>query len=354
MRIGMLSNSLQGGIWNHSINLSCALGRRGHTVRMVSRNPPGRGIAHHKARALPMWGYELFYRRSGILAGLREMRPGIIHTHHQLGNLDFYLPKVKRLGMPIVSTVHVAPGNESRIDRGVRTYFRRLRKSLTSADRLICVSEYVRQRFLSMGFQDMDVIHNGVDGDVFYREDDARERLGIPDDEFTVLYVGRLSPEKGILHLIRALKGVSGVRLNIIGSGPLSLAVRAYSKKRGNVRFLGRLPDRALRMHYSAADITAFPSVWQEPFGMVLIESMACGTPVVAFRVGGIPEIIQDGRNGILLDERSSGALREAIRYARDNPFPRKASDYCMDYVRRRFTWDRAAMKTEKVYMDYA
>ena len=98
MRIGMLSSSIRGGIWNHSVNLSAALQRSGHVVEMLSRNPPGRGIVHHRTGALPVYPLEYFYRKSRIITRLREMNPDVIQTHHQMGNLDFFLPKIKRLG----------------------------------------------------------------------------------------------------------------------------------------------------------------------------------------------------------------------------------------------------------------
>jgi glycosyltransferase involved in cell wall biosynthesis len=349
MKIGMLSNSLQGGIWNHSIGLSLALGRQGHPVEMFSRNPPGNGIPHHRVPALPLSFYEFFYRKSGLLSGLRESDPDIVHTHHQLGNLDFYLPKLKRLRRPLVSTIHITPSNSSRIDRTVSLYFRRTLSSLRSADRLICVSGYMKGELEGLGLEGVSVIPNGVDTQRFYPEP---LRTGRGHGAFRLLFVGRLSPEKGVAKLLAACSAIPGATLDIVGSGPLSHLCRLYAAKRRNIRFLGRVSNDALRKLYSSADLTVFPSTWQEPFGLVLLESMACGTPVLAFGVGGVPEIVVEGRNGSLVREKTAAGLREAILYARENPFPSGTPGFCVRYVKERFSWDRAAAGTIRVYRE--
>jgi glycosyltransferase involved in cell wall biosynthesis len=351
MKIAMISNSLQGGIWNHSLNLCKALENCGHDLEIISRRSPHRDLSHHKARAIRIYFYEYFYRKSGIISKLRWMRPDVIHTHHQLGNLDFYLQKIKRLGRPMVSTIHVTPGQESRIDRFVRYYLKRMKKSLACSDRLICVSDFIRQSMERQGFSNLDVIHNGVDTGFFHQDKDARKALGFEGDDLLLLFVGRLSYEKGITKLLKACKGLEGVRLNIIGSGPLSALCHYYSMRNKNIRYIGKVSDMALRRHFSAADLTVFPSTWQEPFGMVLIESMACGTPVLAYKVGGVPEIV-NSKNGRLIEERTSMALRKVIEEVRDSPFPKGTPRYCMDYVRSGFSWDIVARQTERVYRE--
>jgi starch synthase len=350
MKIGMIANSIQGGIWNHSMHLSCALQKKGHPVEMLSRNPPKRDIPHHRARAISAYSFEYFYHKSGIISKLKALEPDVIHTHHQLGNLDFFLPKIRRVGKPLVSTLHVTPSRKSRIDRLVSFYFRRIQKSLSSADRLICVSNYMKHEIEGLGLPDVSVIPNGVDTETFHPEREARHDLGIPEDEFTLLFVGRLSPEKGITKLLKAFKGIDSARLNIIGSGPLSSLCRLHSRKTPGINFLGRVSDSILRKNYSAADLTVFPSTWQEPFGMVLIESMACGTPVVAYSVGGVPEVVVNGRNGMLVTEKTHQALREAILHYRENPFPRGTAAFCTDYVKGRFSWESVASRTLDVY----
>ncbi len=350
MKISMLTNSVQGGIWNHAVHLSSALQRTGQKTDLISKTPPQKNIPHHRARAVRIYSLEYFYHMSGIISNLRRLRPDIIHTHHQSGNLDFFLPKIKRLGKPLVSTIHIAPDNKSRIDRIVGFYFRRIIKPLSSADQMICVSNYMKQKIEKLGLPDVKTIPNGVDTSIFYPDTSARQDLRTPNDEFTLLFVGRLSPEKGITNLLSACKRLDNVRLNIIGSGPLSSLCKLYSARHSNINFLGRVSNDVLRKHYSAANMTVFPSTWQEPFGMVLIESMACGTPVLAHSVGGVPEIVVEGKNGLLVREKTPAALRKAVLYVRDNPFPASASRFCVRYVKGRYSWDAVADETLKTY----
>ena len=220
MKIAMLSNSVQGGQWNHSRYLSRSLVDQGHVVEMFSKNPPDTGIPHHRMKAVSVSAFDYFYKKSKILRELREVSPDVIHTHHQLFNLDFYLSKIRRLGIPLVSTLHVAPSQNSRLDRIVNIYFRKAERNLSASDELIVVSRFMKHAFEELGLRGINVIPNGVDTDVFYPDPCAKEELGMPEDEFSLLFVGRMSPEKGINKVLRAASRLKRARLYVIGSGP--------------------------------------------------------------------------------------------------------------------------------------
>lgn len=148
-----------------------------------------------------------------------------------------------------------------------------------------------------------------------------------PDSTLRLFSVGRLSLEKGLVYLFEAVDRLVNedgidVRLRMGGKGPLEGWLRQEIARRGlggHIEFLGFIPDADLLATYRASDIFVLPSL-TEGLPQVLIESMACGVPAVASRVGGIPELIRDGENGLLVEPGSTGQLTQAIRrLARDN-----------------------------------
>jgi glycosyltransferase involved in cell wall biosynthesis len=141
---------------------------------------------------------------------------------------------------------------------------------------------------------------------------------GEKDGEFTVLYTGRLIPTKNVDTLIRAFKGVEG-KLWIVGTGPEEKKLRTLSNELGvNTEFLGYMDRRELPRLYTAASVTVLPS-FSESFGYTIAESLACGTPAIGSRVGMIPEMIEDGKNGYLFDAGNAEELRSRIQQAREN-----------------------------------
>ena len=174
-----------------------------------------------------------------------------------------------------------------------------------------------------------------------------------------LLYVGRLQPIKGLETLLDAMARLPEATLLIIGGDQdepdnghgsgLREQVRALGLSR-RVRFLGAQPQRRLRLFYAAADATVMPSYY-ESFGMVALEAMACGSPVVASRVGGLTTTIQDGVTGYLVPEGDPAALadrvaslladdeararmsREATRWANEHRWPCVAEKICELYA---------------------
>jgi D-inositol-3-phosphate glycosyltransferase len=173
-----------------------------------------------------------------------------------------------------------------------------------------------------------------------------------------LLYVGRLQPIKGLETLLEAMRTLKAATLLIIGGDQdepesghgLYLRERAAALGvAGRVRFLGAQPQRRLRLFYAAADATVMPSYY-ESFGMVALEAMACGSPVVASRVGGLTTTIQDGVTGYLVPEGDPGALaarlgellgdpetcarlgRDAARWAAEHRWPCVAEAVCRLY----------------------
>ena len=215
-----------------------------------------------------------------------------------------------------------------------------------TADAYIFVSNALRERWLSLfpGLKNTHAVHNGADQELFYPAPKAKK-----NDIPVILYVGRLNPEKGVHVLIEAMKilekrGVQAV-CRIVGAVLADKdKTNLYKKKLFQsspscVRFEGRRSARKIGDEYRSADILCCPSVWQEPFGNVNIEAMACGIPVAASRVGGIPEIASEG-GVILVEPNCAVELADALqKLVEDKVLRAKVAAEGLSSFRRRFTW---------------
>jgi glycosyltransferase involved in cell wall biosynthesis len=198
-----------------------------------------------------------------------------------------------------------------------------IRWGLTRAGRVIAVSQALRQRVLELGIDTDRVIaqHNGVDGVRFVVRDrrTARSQLGVSSDAKIVCFVGNLAREKGPDVLLAAMsrQGVSSscnFEVVFLGDGELKKELLATVKDRAlerRVRFLGRQPPATVSLWLTAADLVCLPSR-REGCPNVVLEALASGRPVIASRVGGVPELV-DERNGILVAPDDSTALAEGI-----------------------------------------
>lgn len=162
----------------------------------------------------------------------------------------------------------------------------------------------------------------GVDAARFAPDPSAREavraRLGVADDVFIAGFAGRLVPEKGVHVLIEALAGVADARLLVIGDGPERVRLESLAHRMMPARavFAGHIASTAMPEWLCALDALVLPSLrtprWEEQFGRVLVEAMACGIAVVGAATGEIPRVIGDG--GVVVPESDREALREALR----------------------------------------
>ena len=349
MKVLMVSDMIMHGGAKHTKLVTEGLRRKGVDVEIASYSKAS-GLKDIPSISLPSIFYKLCTDKKRFAEILNESRPDIVHMHHCAGSLELMADKLKAAGMAVVGTVHISPGGDKPVDRMIELYFRRfLSKNLRIADKTICVSRYVEKKINRIGVHNTQTIYNGIDPETIFRVPDARRILGIPDDEKALLYVGRLSPEKGIGMLLKAFKRLRGKKLYIVGSGPMERVCRSYARQNRNVVFAGKVEERDLRLYYSAADLTIVPSTWNEAFGMVNIESMRCGTPPVASALGAMPEIVDDGRNGFLVRDISPEGFAERISEAFGSDLERIGRNG-ERFVGKRFFWDSIAGQTKKVY----
>ena len=206
---------------------------------------------------------------------------------------------------------------------------RLLRYTLHKTDRVIAVSRALKMAMVRLGIPDskISVIPNGVDTKKFYPlcRKEAREKLGVPGDAKVILSVGHLTPGKGFDVVMKAIALLleespqENLQLIIVGDGPFRKALEktgSILNLARNVSFRGNVSHEELFLLYSAADLFCLASE-MEGCPNVILESLACGTPVVATAVGGIPEIIQSDEFGLLAERNETqiaGAIQAALR----------------------------------------
>jgi glycosyltransferase involved in cell wall biosynthesis len=191
------------------------------------------------------------------------------------------------------------------------------RHVLNSADAVLTPSPAMRDRLVEIGVRrEVHLWRRGVDADRFHpRHRSAVMRARLSDhhpDDLLLLYVGRLSPEKRLADLRPALEQVSGVRLALAGDGPARPALERHFAGLP-VHFAGYLRGEALAAAYASADVFVFPSAL-ESFGLVVLEAMASGLPVVAARVGGVSEMVVEGVSGWTFAPGDTAALAAGVR----------------------------------------
>ncbi len=248
----------------------------------------------------------------------------VVYLHNE-PNILLFLSK--RPGQKIVLHMH----NDHLSMRLFRPFYRR---ALAKVDRVICVSDYIRRQAVSYFPEYADkfcVVFNATDPDVFkpYGEEAVRQLEGVVNIEQGkqyLLYVGRLTPVKGVHVLIEAFSEIHrrmpDVRLIITGSSFFGGAAKtAYEQQLVNLAqpvnhaiiFTGYLPHEKLKYLYSIVDMIVLPSVWQDPCPLVVLEAMASGTCLVSSAVGGVPEVMLNGQTGVLVESDNVEILAEAI-----------------------------------------
>ncbi|HDO19270.1 MAG TPA: glycosyltransferase family 1 protein, partial [Thermoplasmatales archaeon] len=287
----------------------------------------------------------------------------VVHAHHAFARIPLNALAIARdLGIRSILTTHTVsfmPDYEylwKTISYGYPAY----RMMLSKADEIIAVS-VAAKKFISH-FTDVPVvvIPNGVDTHKFRNIDkqEARKIMGFGDEAF-FLYVGRLVSKKGLFTLLLAfkdvLKEIPEAKLRIAGKGKLKPILQSFVNVLGineNVEFLGFLPGELLNPLFSSADIFVLPSSFGESFGIVILEAMASGTPVIGTRVGGVEEILGEG-NGILVPPSDPSALADAmVSLINDVDLQKKIVKRALQKVKEKYDWRLVARKVVDVYKD--
>jgi D-inositol-3-phosphate glycosyltransferase len=328
----------------------------GYTVVHLAAGPP---------RPIPKDELLPFMRDFGIALEQEwsaTWRPDIVHAHFWMSGLAAHVGG-RNLHLPIVLTFHALGAVKKRhqLDADTSPDARvRIERSLAlSSDHVIATCDDEVNELMHMGVnrRRASVVPCGVETDQFTRLGESAPR----SNAFRVLVVGRLIPRKGIDTVIEAIARVPESELLIIGGPPrLELnsdpeAVRLHQIALNldvaqRVTFLGGVSRPQLPPLYRSSDVVACMA-WYEPFGIVPLEAMACGKPVIASDVGGLKDTIVDGVTGILVSPRRPDLLALQLRKLINEPFTRQAMGMAAtDRAFMRYSWERVATETMAVY----
>jgi D-inositol-3-phosphate glycosyltransferase len=319
-----------------------------------------------------------FSREILKFAAEKGLRYDILHSHYWMSGLSA-LTLQKEWDVPVINMFHTLALMKNRIARsesemegdyrieGEKTVIR-------SANRLVAatLAEKAQLEFLYQAeAAKIFVIPPGVDLARFYPipKDEAKAVIGIPPEDRMILFVGRIEPLKGLETLLRALahlrkmdiENCCPVYLVVIGGEPDAspetmnaemarlFTLRDELNLKDMVIFLGKRDQDTLSYYYSAAEVVVVPSFY-ESFGMVALEAMACGTPVVASQVGGLAFLVQDGITGYVVPDGDDEALFNRLYQLAQNPELRSKLGEQAAASARSYGWDIITTQMIRLY----
>jgi glycogen synthase len=288
----------------------------------------------------------------------------VVHTHTWYASFAGYMAKVL-YGVPLVCTVHslepLRPWKEEQLGNSYRLSTWAEKLALENADRVVAVSEGARDDIIRLFDVDPErvvVIHNGIDLELYRPLDTEGTRKAFDIGDNYILFVGRISKQKGIEHFIDAVESIdASVQAVCCTAAPdtkeFEDEIAARMAKQPRIVWINsQLREEQYVELYSNARVFVCPSVY-EPFGIINLESMACKTPIVASRTGGILETVVDGETGILVEPGDSAAIAEAVNSLLANPDrARELGENGRKRVEEKFSWAYIAQQTEALYRE--
>jgi phosphatidylinositol alpha-mannosyltransferase len=350
-----------GGVNEHVRFTHEAMARLGHDVWIITskygkeRENEGNIIRLGTGWAFPTNGsigrVTLGWRfKQQARAVLDEQRFDILHFHEPF--VPFLSPTVLQASRTVnVGTFHAFGGFSP-------SYWVGRRFAGDLASRLhgrIAVSGAARH-FISRYFPgEYRIIPNGVELDRFERAEPYEQ---LRDGVLNILFVGRLEERKGLIHLLKAYhrlrKRHVDARLLVVGAGPKLREYRRYVGLRGirDVEFLGRVTDEEKARYFASADVFCAPATGQESFGIVLLEAMAAGVPIVASDIHGYKQVVQRGVQGLLVEPRKPRALAAALYTLALDPELRDRMGEAGRARAPEFSWERVTEQVIDFYRE--
>ena len=316
----------------------------------------GISVRHPRYLLLPKVGMSIapwLMARAAIRSARALMREGYdfdaIDAHYFYPDGVAAALIARQLGKPLVIT---ARGSDLNLLTRYALPRRWIRWAAHQAAHLVTVSRALKQVLIDLGVaqEKITVLRNGVDVDLFAPVARETMRATLDFRGFTLLSVGNLVAAKGHDLVIAATARIPDAQLVIIGEGPDRARLTALAATQGvadRVRFVGNMQQDTLRNYYGAADVLILASA-REGWPNVLLEAMACGTPVIAANTGGTPEIITAPEAGLLLPERNAAAIVSAIHALRKRAPDRNATRAYAE----RFGWDETSAGQLRIFND--
>ncbi len=366
MRLCMVNpyfHPYMGGIERRIYETGKRLAKR-HEVYVVTGQLPGtperEELDGMKIERLPSGLLKIYNPPFIISKGLRKriesIDPDIVDFHYRWA-LDYTISMAKvAKKYPCVFTFHNTFGEGSRLQQPLSkvndTFFMRRLKRYRH---VICVSQFVKDDLVKHGLKEnmASVIYNGIDPVDKEGSTDIANEPGSTEEGYA-LFMGRIVKTKGLRYLLDAIEILKGrnadIKIKIAGDGPKLPSLKKQAKK-GNildaVEFLGRVSDEEKERLLAGCKMFVLPSTF-ESFGIVLLEAMRWGKPVVASRTGGVPEVVGDA--GILVEPKDGQALASAIaRMWDDDSFRKEAGGRALARMEH-FSWDDISLQLEQTY----
>jgi glycosyltransferase involved in cell wall biosynthesis len=368
-----------GGIARHVAELYPELVKQGHEIQLVTvqfgdvlAEEWVEGIQVHR---VPVGESQHFFEWVVHMNQMMEAYGGqliqqqgdfdLIHAHDWLVG-DAAISLKHRFKLPLISTIHATEhGRNCGIHSDIHRHVHYQEKILTHESwRVIVCTSYMKQEVsetLLVPIDKLDVVFNGIRAEkkqipVEINLHDFRRRFA-QDDEKIVYYVGRMTYEKGISYLIDAapqvLKAQQGrVKFVVIGGGNTG-HYQYHARDLGigdRMVFTGFMPDHELDIFQTIADCAVFPSLY-EPFGIVVLESFAARVPVVVSDAGGLPEVVQHGKTGIVSKKGDPNSIADGIvQVLGDSEIAQHLVENAYQDLQHRFRWDYLAQQTLEIY----
>jgi len=342
-------------------NIAKYLAGRGHEVHVITTWDTGLqresledGFHVHRLRYLKarFLGPLLFSLKA--LLALRKIKPDIVHAQSMLPGLCALIAK-KVLSKPYLLSELAMVYFPSLLQNQI------LRLALRNADAVIALTEDMKNEIRKICRRDIYVLPNGIDLERFegLLKDEMRAKLQVKTDERLVIFVGRFRPEKGVEYLIKAMEIISqkdrSIRLVLVGEGPEEKNLKSLTeqlKLKGCVEFVGQIPNERVPEYMVASDVFVLPSL-SEGFPIVILEAMASGLPIVATKVTGLPEIVKDGENGLLVEPRNPQQIAEKVLLLfEDNELREKISRNNKKEAKK-YSWETIVQSLEDIYRSY-
>ncbi|MGB9980624.1 glycosyltransferase family 4 protein [Methanobacterium sp.] len=322
-------------------------------------------LIHRYGTVLKIAGANLSFN---ILYKPLNYKIDIIHAHYNMPYSDYSaLRYAKKNKVPFVVTYH-ADAQESGgnfIRNWAQIIYNRslLKNVLNGADVIIATSNsYIDEsKFLGDYRDKIEVIPNGInleEFDINLSQEECRDKLGLPHDKKIILFFGNIVAYKGPHILLKAFSKVKAqfkdVKLVFAGRGGMQEELTKLAAKmsiENDILFTGYVDEGLKPFYYKSADIFCLPSITMaEAFGIVNLEAMACGIPVISSKLGGIPDVIDDKETGLLVKPEDEKSLTDAITFLLENDdIARKMGNVGKRKVQE-YSWKKIAEKTEEVY----
>lgn len=369
LKVGVICYPSLGGSGVVATELGIKMAERGHEMHYITSSKPFRFLDVHpniQFHEVTIEGYAVFKYppydialANRIAQVIETEKLDLLHVHYAVPHaISAVLAKdMAQSSIGIITTLH---GTDVTILGHDPALKNTLSYGINKSDRVTAVSHSLKNETIELlqPTTEIQTIYNFIDESRYYpRETTIREQLGIRNDDKVLIHISNFRKVKRIQDIIGSFEklAVSGVKLLLVGEGPEQFDLERLVKEKGldqSILFLGKRDD--LPELLSISDCILLLSE-KEAFGLVLLEAFACGVPAVATAIGGIPEVVEDGCNGFLVELGDSEAAAERVTELLTNPqLHAKMKENALKTVRGKFSSEQIVSQYERLYYEVA